>query len=121
MIKGNIIKFGYGDILVGCYNNIDDNWDKFSLHLTAIKPPQEIGESVVGKEYDILEDLNIIANSEEIFRLRCVLSEIFQSGSKVINFKDYVLDFTEYNKKSVEVAIRATDQAIQMYMRPLAC
>ena len=121
MIKGNIIKFGYGDILVGCYCNVDDDWDKFNLHLTSIKPPQEIGESVIGKEYDILEDLFISANSEEIFRLRGILSEIFQSSSKVINFKNYVLDFTEYNKKSVDVVIRATDQAIQMYMRPLAC
>ena len=120
MIINNIIKYGYGDILTGFYNNQEGIWDKFIVHVTQIKPPQEIGESIRGKKCDVEKEICFKTTYEEICKLEKELLNI-NSTNSIIDFSDYILDFSNYNPKSVNVVLKGVMQAIETYLRPLAC
>ena len=119
MINGKIIRFGYGDVLVGCYHQAKE--ENFILRLTEIKPPQEVGTSVYGKEFEVIKDLCIEATYDEISTLKDDLLKIKADTLRVIDFNGCTLDFTNYNIKSVDVNIRAINNAITLYLLPLAC
>ena len=113
MIKENRILFGYGTIAVNCMN--------LELILSEIKPPQEIGEGLTGKEYEVIQTLRLKASFEELYDLKKDLFRVNKSDNKIIYFQNYILDFTEFNSKSVFVVLKAVDNAIGMELRCLAC
>lgn len=109
MIKNNIIYFGYGDILVRGTNG--------KVILTEIEPPKEIGTTpnkdtykelqkvILCADYILLRDINRIENKE---------IERFSIGK-------YILDFSNFNSKSIEVLKRHTNRAIGLELFILAC
>ena len=113
MIKDNRILFGYGTIVVNCMN--------LELILSEIKPPQEIGEGLTGKEYEVIQTLRLKASFDELYDLKKDLFRVNKTDDKIIYFQDYILDFTEFNSKSVFVVLKAVDNAIGMELRCLAC
>lgn len=118
MIKGNRIEFGYGDVLCGV-NNI-------GVDYTNVKPPLEIGTCIkdtglelehfeIGKQVVIplhgLEDLNEL----------CRLIKSVTEDNPVVEFGGYVFDFSNYNRKSVEVVLKTLNKPHPMWMMTLAC
>ena len=96
MIKGNIIEFGYGDVLVGACGC-------GYVEFTNIKPPLKCGQTVYPEMYDELEiGLTVKLYEDEVWDLYHLINTV-NKENKIIEFKGYILDFSNYNKESVRV------------------
>jgi hypothetical protein len=120
MIEGNVIYNGYGDVLVTCHHCYGGMFGNFALKLSQIEPPVEVGDSVYGKEYEIIREIFIPVSRQELSNLLNCLREIDSENCR-ITFKGYEIDFSNYNPKSVLVYIKALECAIANYLIPLAC
>lgn len=115
MIKGNRIVFGYGTISVAGRQN--------NLSFIEIKPPQEIGSLITPYDKSIiyLNEIVITATIEEFEMLNTTLLKNDFTINKEIEFKGYILDFSNYNKKSVDVVLNKIRDAMGIYQLTLAC
>lgn len=113
MIEGKMIKFGYGDVAVGGRLGV--------ITFTDIKPPQEVGSTLKEKDVDIYEIVEIKAEYQEFENLYNELKNNNWELNKLINFKDYVLDFTKYNKKSIYVIQKMLLNSLGISQLCLAC
>lgn len=109
MIKNKTIYFGYGDVLVG--SNIF-----YKLTLTEIETPKEIGKPPEG-EYKEIQTINLTVDYNDLKEAKRILNREINS----IKIGEYILDFSNYNKKSVDVLIKHLTNALDMYMLTLAC
>lgn len=114
MITNKIIKFGYGTVLT------TGNELSRVLFFQHIAPPKVIGEiikdsdsySVIGTlKFEYSDDMKILFEN---------LNNIHEFNF-LINFRDYTLDFTNYNEKSIEVVKRAVSRVIIGFQLSLAC
>lgn len=103
--KTKTIKFGYGDILVGVNRYIP------RMSFTSIKPPVEVGTTVSYND----EDIEICGRVEileyhihDLYNLFCTVNE----DNKIVKYKDWTFDFTNYNEKSVEVVKKKAYQTL---------
>lgn len=111
MIKGNVIEFGYGDVVVGVLPY------RKCITITNIKPPLVCGSRLTdvnavewGKTIEIYED-----NLHDIYKLIQTVNE----DNRVVRYNDWTFDFTNYNKESVRVV---RDKAFNIIdVRCLAC
>ena len=106
MIKGNVIYFGYGDILVSSKSN--------GLILTEIKPNQKIGSIPKEKDYEEIQTISVPINPGY------TLDSISKTNTS-IEFGNYILDFSNYNEESIKVVQRAIDCVIANHYRMLVC
>lgn len=108
MIKDNRIFLGFGDIGVG--------YDFNTLIINEIRPPQQVGGSYSPSDnIEHFKTIKIqISSNEEYDKLFEELDSIHNKENKEIIFKDYILDFNNYNKLSVEVFIKMLNK-IQFY------
>lgn len=119
MINGKVIKFGYGDVLVGANSFFG------TLSITEIEPPTEIGTSHDVQEEGITEIRRISFNFDtDMHDLMKKLNNLRVLGSSVpelrtIQFRDYVFDFTNLNEKSVDVVRKFVEKAL--YPLSIAC
>ena len=97
MIKGNTIYFGYGDVVVGCNELIG------CMIFTNIKPPQKIGSTVKNNEVEIGE--KILVYEDNCYDLLKVFQTV-NENNKIVKYKEYTFDFSNYNKESVKVCLR---------------
>ena len=114
MIENKVLKFGYGSIMVGQCDFTR------TLKLSHIIPPLEVGQSV--KESDnvtILETIEFKFENDMV-DLLLKLTEI-EEGSKQVEFRGYLLDFTNYNVESVNVLKKALNTVIRGWQLSLAC
>ena len=112
MIKGNRIYFGYGTVTIT--HNIG------KLILNEISPPQEIGKDTSkNKNIKRLKKVIIEATNKEFDKLLEKINNI--KNDKVIYFKDYILDFSKYNEKSVFVLWEQALAAQGIWYMSLAC
>ena len=119
MIDGKILKFGYGDIAVGCINA--------NMTFTPFKPPVEVGTHC----YDLFINGDITPIGEKVAirfdsfndfaELKDKLEGVRTATQKVFEFKGYTFDFSNYNVKSVEVVDDARYHAYMAYLRCAAC
>ena len=114
MIKNNTIYFGHGT--VGVYST------SMRLVFEELRPPQEIGQSLKDMDCERLNKIEISADYNEFIELQNKLEKLNEnSDNKRIVFKSYILDFTEYNFKSVEVVLKHIENATFLYGLSLAC
>lgn len=117
MIINNRIMFGYGDVLVG--------FDIYGrLNFTEFSPPTLIGAKMkITDETEIGDSINICVCIDELFILRNWLESLKKNGkiSKEFNFKSYILDFTNYNEKSIDVVLGTVNRLLAFNLMPLAC
>jgi hypothetical protein len=111
MIKGNTIYFGYGDIAVGSTNT-------GFITLQWFEPPQEVGEKLKNKEVNWLSD---IIKLNPTFKNLKEIEQINEESNKQIMVDGYILDFSEYNSKSVEVVKKHMLNALSVFQLALAC
>ena len=94
MIKGNVIKFGYGDVAVySCGMGY--------VSFTNIEPPVECGQAIT-KDMGITYGLSIKIYEDDLHDLYRLIRTVSENN-RVVEYKGYVLDFTNYNQKSVDV------------------
>ena len=114
-------KFGYGKVLVAAYGTV--------LELTELDHSFEIGAEV-DEELEkyasaSMVKTNILMSYNDTLRLLNELIDLRDnpnSTCKKIFVKNcYILDFTEYNKESVSVVIRAIDRIISHNSMIFAC
>lgn len=110
MIKDNRIEFGYGDVAVGscCMGYIT---------FTNIKPPQEVGK-------DLLDEDNIeYGHSIRIFEDTAYellhLVKTVSDNNRIIEYKGYILDFSNFNQKSLDVVLHNAKNMVNTMI--LAC
>ena len=117
MIKDNIVYFGYGTI--GVFSDAISS----CLCFRHIKPPQEIGKGLAGKEYEVISEVYFDVNNyyNDIILLDKQLDSLKDLENKQIEFCNYILDFNQYNEKSVNVVKNAITNAISLYLQALAC
>lgn len=113
MIIDNKIMFGYGDIAVGATVDI--------ITFQQFKPPAECGNHVNDNVEFIGEQIILYISHEEYHELNKYLSSVSNKDISVFTFKDYIFDFSNYNKESVIVVKRKLCQAKNLYILALAC
>lgn len=114
MIERNVIKFGYGTVLVS-----SSEWLR-ELRFQHIEPPLVIGESPKN-EGDITIVSEITFNYDVDMRdLLKQLSSLESYGYR-LSFRGHVLDFTKHNETSIEVVKKALKNVINGDTRLQAC
>lgn len=106
MIKGNVIEFGYGDVLVGSNPMLD------IFRVTSIKPPQEIGAVIDSSEDNGVEyNETIIINVDYSLDLYRIIKSV-NENNRVVKYKEWIFDFTNYNQTSVDVVLKHAMHAV---------
>lgn len=106
MIKGNVIKFGYGDVLVGSNPMLD------VFTVTNIKPPQEIGTLINRIEGDMIEYGETIEIKVDCsFDLYRIIKSV-DENNKIVKYKEWIFDFTNFNQLSVDLVLKHAMRAV---------
>jgi hypothetical protein len=107
MIKDNIIYFGFGTVAVGS--------DFYSLTLSQIKPPQEVGTDLT-KVSDIEYFSKVIINLsyKECNGLNKLLDDITEYNC-IVSIQGYILNFEKYNKKSIVIVKKHINNILYWY------
>ena len=115
MIKGKTIYFGYGTILVSS--------SPHTIHFAECKPPQKINSDVssLSKDIETIQDAIICGQYKELKDCYDQLENIGNSDLRQVKLDDYILDFTNFNPKSVEVVRRHLCIAMYILQLGLAC
>lgn len=119
MIKDNRIVFGYGSVSVGGFFN--------SLVFQEIEPELEIGANV--NEYVNRDEAKFVGLPrtiafqayEECKDFDKLLSTVDGENVTEIEYDGLILDFENYNEKSVEVVKKHLDVVIGYFLRLMAC
>lgn len=97
MIVDKHIKFGYGDILVG-HNSANG-----SVTFEEMQIPLTLGQSLVRREVqeiEVVSSIEIIEDNEwDLYKLISTVNK----DNRIVEYKGYTLDFTNYNEESVKV------------------
>jgi len=88
--------------------------------LSEIESPQMIGEKIDNK-IKHNKVINISATKQEFNQLLDQLDKIVQHKKRTIEFKGYMLDFTKYNKSSIDVLKEHIMNAQGIFFMSLAC
>lgn len=112
MVKGNVIEFGYGDVVVG----VDPV--KGCITIANIKPPLECGTTIkrgdnsleYGTTVEIYEN-----EIHDIYNLICTVNE----ENRVVKYNNWIFDFSNYNEESVRVVREKAFHIVDV--RCLAC
>lgn len=115
MIDSKILKFGYGDIIV------TGNCVLQQLSFQQNKTPCEIGEEDDEKLEGIGEKVCFTITRDDYIELLNNLNKVNLHEISEFTFRDYVFDFSNYNKKSVGVCKRQLNYATYCYFSSLAC
>ena len=110
MIIGDVIYFGYGDVAVG------HSLDKCLL-LRQFEPPAEVGSHL---EIDGVNWLSKLIRLN-ITREDLVAIKLISEDKNKLHIDGYELNFSHYNKKSVEVVKEHIGLALQPCQQALAC
>lgn len=122
-IKNNILHFGYGDINVG--------HSLYTLIFRGFKPPIEVGTHI---SKEVIQENNIewltemfyldLRDIQEILTFENLLKQIIENGGEnfiQFKFKDFTFDFSNYNKKSVEVILLQLAVVRNNLLQVIAC
>jgi hypothetical protein len=100
--------------LVGCGKNRVD--------FIEVKPPQKIGEEPAKDSYEELNHISINISNSECWDLLDKLKLIKDGKQKSLKVKEYTLNFSKYNIKSIEVVEKYVKAAIpRLDILALAC
>lgn len=116
-MENKTIYFGYGDICV--------NYTLNSIRFIEIIPPVEVGQSI---PYEIMDRATIksvitikLNTIEKLIDFRNTIKTINGKDCLQCTYNDYILDFSNYNKKSINVLLTQLEKLIQIIILPIAC
>lgn len=113
MVEGKVIKFGYGTVSVG------SNYQG-QVTFRSIKPPQEVGSGIVyNRDIEFFNDMISIDMLKNYHILKSQLENL--QSPAIIVIDEYTLDFSNFNRKSVEVVLDHAYSAYYNYLRLCAC
>jgi hypothetical protein len=113
MIDGNILKFGYGSILVS------SNPSRNELEFIEIKPPVEIGSNPSEGSFEKGKVVGFYYASDLWTLIKRL--ETVDEINNTIKFRGYIFDFTNYNDKSITVVLRGVRNFCHSILRTMAC
>lgn len=104
-VDNKILYFGYGDIRVSNKNSLGICFKEFV-------PPVEVGTVLTdefiyenGIEFTTDWQTLYLTNFKELCELEQLLKQVEMQDILKFTFKDFTFDFTNYNKKSVEIVL----------------
>lgn len=116
MIKGDTICFGYGDVAVYTFTWSNEIWFR------QFKPSQECGTRVNADDVVwIGEWIKLELNEEECKWWLEKLKKVFNHQITAFEFKGYVFDFSNYNEKSINVAVKHVYRVYSYLLTVIAC
>ena len=116
MIERKVLKFGYGDIVVGGHPVTQE------ISFQQIKSCAKCGEYPKLDDTELVgECIRIKIEYKDYLKLKEKLASVKSRKISKFKFKGYTFDFTNYNKESVNVCIQASGRAINLYQLALAC
>jgi len=113
MIVENKLEFGYGDIAVGSGCGI--------ITFQSFKPHAEVGSEISGSIEYYGDEIKMHISYEEGNSLIKLLLAIQDKYINKFIFKDYIFDFSYYNKGSIDVCLRHIKSAMERYTFCMAC
>ena len=121
MIDGNTIKFGYGDIVVTSYPELNQ------LRIIPITDTVEVGTSLCESTWNNV-DINVDGNAvifkfttcKEIQELEKLLFHI-NDESYVFVYKGYTFDFSKFNYLSIDAILQHLQTIRNRIMLLMAC
>ncbi len=111
MIIGNKIKFGHGDVAVMGDSLLE------RITFASMKPPLECGSRITS-DMDVEFNEKIIINGDGTLDLYNLIKTVNKNNT-IVEYKGYVLDFSNYNEKSVEIVLKHSHNMINWMA--LAC
>ena len=118
MIIGKHLRFGYGDISIGC------NKASCSVEFYQIKDAKlECGDIVYSDEVTQVEPPVVLSfqDSEDYLHFQALLTRVCAGDLKWFKFHGLIFDFSNYNDKSVSVCQTKAMHAMYPYLIALAC
>lgn len=112
MIKENKIIFGNGDIAVGCLNK--------TITFENVSPKMKAGE-LIPKNAKFTNKIEIKLTLNEYFRLDNLLNNVKNKNIKTFTFKNYIFDFSNYKKESVDICLRYLKYSMKNFLFISAC
>lgn len=122
-IENKIIYFGYGDIKLG--------YSTYSLYFRGFKPPIEIGTFITEK---VIKDNNIewltddifldFKDMQEILTFENLIKQVADNNGEnfvQFKFKDLTFDFSNYNRKCVDILLCYLASIRENYLKIIAC
>ena len=114
--KKDIIKFGYGNIVP------QPHWD--CITFLKFTPNVEVGQHMPS-DAEIINSIDMKLSLGDAFKLEGKLKKLkFQDDKtiddKTIDFNDCILDFTNYNPKSVNIVLKALWYFTKRHLRCFA-
>lgn len=96
--KKDIVKFGYGNIVP------QPHWD--CITFLKFEPNVEVGQHMPD-DAEIINSIDMKLSLDDAIKLEGKLKELKFQDDKTIDFNDCILDFTNYNPKSVNIVLKA--------------
>ncbi len=116
MIDNITIGFGYGDILVHSY--------LWMLQLDFIDTQYTCGEYIDILEENIpniIKTISIPIDSlDKINEIRLKLNKVHNKEIHIFAFEEYLFDFSNWNKKSIQICIDAIEDIRSKYLLAIA-
>ena len=116
MIVGNVVKMGYGSVAVG------SAMDK--LTFKYIKPPQEVGAKVDLRKGDVEVvgyELRVSVDLDDIRYLQEKCAKVADRTITMFEYKGIVLDYSNYNPKSIDVLLEHLEGIFNYHISLMAC
>lgn len=116
MFVDNMILFGYGTVSVGV------NVDFRELTLEYTKPPSPVGTKITNEEYKAKSK-----HGKVVFKYGKDMKELLEdlkqvtAENPIIEFREHVLDFSNFNHKSVIIVREKLIKAMTGNTLILAC
>ena len=116
-VENKTIYFGYGDVVIGNYLN--------AIVFTEIEPPVKVGSSVsieTAEQTATGSEITIAFNNIESFTdFKNAIKNINGKDCLQCNYNGHTLDFSNYNKKSIEVILNKLENIALFFILPMAC
>lgn len=96
MIDGNVIKFGYGDLVI--------QKDRLGINIQQVKKAGECGNNAYPEEVVFCGPwVKIPLTKEEYDEFMFLLDEAESGRLRVFSFKKWTFDFSNFNEESIKV------------------
>ena len=105
---------GFGTIIVTSNAGYPKIW------ISHVEPPQTIGETPEGK-YDTLDKEEFTIDYYDMIRIKKDLLNIDSSNTSMNFIDGWILDFSEYNPRSIKTYLNSISTMEEFYQPTLAC
>ena len=115
MIDRNRIKFGYGDIAITPHPLTQ------RIEFREIYPQKIASKVIYKKSFKDKEGITFDISIDDFYELEKQLNKVNSKEIVEFEFKDYIFDFSMYNKESIEVVRTDLYKSMEDFIICFAC